>query len=314
MILDHAFGVTGHFDLKATSPEGASRPLASFPNMVLDNGINRWMVDRTLSSLMAGCSVGTSNTPPAASQTSLVSRVGHSYSAFQTETKSYVGGATPYYEFKTYIRFPAGTATGNLSEIGMGPGNEPNNLFSRALIVDAQGNPTTITVLANEALDVTYTVRLYLNVTPATGTFVLDGTTHTFTILPYLSTVPTTDEIDYFYRRQWLGDGGGGNLSTWANITALGAYDVIVQGSTVFSSSWSVEIAPYTAGNLYRDRTLTSAVSQIPTGTLAGIAPNYWAGTSAGARMKLQFSPAIPFDVTQRLSVTIRVSLARHTP
>jgi hypothetical protein len=56
-------------------------------------------------------------------------------------------------------QFGQGAAEGNLSEIGLG---DFNDLFSHALIVDVNGNPTTITILSNEYLTVYYTLRCYI--------------------------------------------------------------------------------------------------------------------------------------------------------
>lgn len=65
-------------------------------------------------------------------------------------------------------RFSAGAAAGNLTEVGIGWGNNISNhrCFSRALIVDGGGAPTSITVLSDEVLDVTYAMRAYPYIGP----------------------------------------------------------------------------------------------------------------------------------------------------
>ena len=79
----------------------------------------------------------------------------------------------PYFTWvRITRRFAPAEATGNLSEVGVG---WFDGLFSHALIVDADGNPTTITVGAEQFLDVTYEFRFYPKTTDDTGSFTLTG-------------------------------------------------------------------------------------------------------------------------------------------
>ena len=80
----------------------------------------------------------------------------------------------------TRWQFGEGVAAGNLSEVGMAWGSTEGSLFCRALIVDALGNPTTITVLPDEFLEVTYTHEYYLDLSDDVGQIVLDGVTYDY--------------------------------------------------------------------------------------------------------------------------------------
>src|SRR5690606_8917143 len=83
--------------------------------------------------------------------------------------------AAPYYTWmrKTF-RFAAGVATGNLSEVGIS-WLTTGALFSRALILDSGGLPTTITVLADEVVDVTYEFRIMAKTDDETGSVTFTG-------------------------------------------------------------------------------------------------------------------------------------------
>lgn len=126
-----------------------------FPNLILDeglNGIGKHQVFNT-------CYVGSGSTPPIATNTKLENLVG-STSGTQSQANGYLD-VTPYYGWSRRVyRFLEGAATGNLSEVGVGY-STATYLFSRALILDGNGAPTTITVLADEVLDVAYELRLY---------------------------------------------------------------------------------------------------------------------------------------------------------
>ena len=103
---------------------------------------------------------GTGNSTPVVSQTILDNQTGVSSSGIETYGST---TSSPYYGYKIFtFRFNQGIAAGNISEIGVGwSGTTPLQLFSRTLIKDINGDPTTITVLADETLDVIYELRLY---------------------------------------------------------------------------------------------------------------------------------------------------------
>lgn len=197
------FGFAGRFDLVARkvvvdengSPildgdnnvlTGESRNLASFENLILDSGLNRL---GTGGSLLDGACVGTGTTAPANSQTSLASLL--RVTTTQQSRVELAGSTTaPYYaEGRLIYRFAAGTATGNLSEVGLGwdvntGSNTMGGLWCRALIKDSEGNPTTITVLADEVLDIVYTLQLHPPASDITGTFNLSGVAYQYTLRP----------------------------------------------------------------------------------------------------------------------------------
>lgn len=164
------------------------RETPEFHNLVLTTGLARMAVDTWINR----CCVGTGNSTPVASQVALDN--------FLASTKTTALGTTdtggiqvteaPFYWFgRSTWRFNVGVATGNISEVGLGWGD--SNLWNRALVKDIEGNPTTITVLADEYLDVISEVRIYPK--ESTGVFNLVDkfgdiiSTHSFTAKPRFS-------------------------------------------------------------------------------------------------------------------------------
>lgn len=152
--------VGARFKLIAHKGDGVpTRETEWFNNLVLDTGLDRmgtgnW-IDR--------CCVGTGNSTPLATQISLDSFLASTTSS-ASENKSVNTSIEPFYWAATKVwRFKQGVAAGNISEVGMGWSD--SNLWNRALIRDLNGNPTTITVLSDEYLDVVAEVRIY----PPTG-------------------------------------------------------------------------------------------------------------------------------------------------
>lgn len=169
--------VQGYFKFEAINYfSGVKRTLADwFPNKILDQGRN---YIGSNSGWLNHCQVGTDSTPPTASDTAIG---GYVAGTSQIESDLYDAQATaPYYGYRRRrYRFAVGTTAANLSEAGVGwASTSGSNLFTRALIVDGNGDPTTVTPLADEILDVTYELRYYPPLTDVTGTITLDGTVY----------------------------------------------------------------------------------------------------------------------------------------
>lgn len=312
MDFNQPIGLQGRFTLHIIRESGEREQVADFPNLVLDNGLDMVMGGAdSIATCIDYCAVGTGNTPPSPEQTNLVnSRAGTrtSFTGVTPFSFNYTD-PVPWQQLVVSRRFAVGAASGNLAEIGMGVSN--SSMFSRALIVDADGNPTTITVLPTEALDVTYTLRLYILPTPATGSATLGGTEHSFTLLPYLvagDLAPTNNMLVI----AWIPSGNLGTTNLYSAITSLGAPTVAPVGTTRTAGSWGRTKEPYVTGSFYRDMILRSSVGTVSTGNVAGGV--FRLEGNSRAAVKMQFVPPIPVDVTQSLAITVRVSLGRYTP
>lgn len=168
--------LAGRFKFVAHRPDGSTRVVADwFDNLILDAGLNRLGTGPALDV----CKVGSGSTEPAVGQSSLVAQVAQSTNLFAA-TSGHDGAGTYGYARNTY-RFAPGTATGNLSEVGVG---WSDGLFSRALIKDNLGAPTTITILADETLDVVYELRMYAPVSDSVFNVTIAGNSHAFTCRP----------------------------------------------------------------------------------------------------------------------------------
>lgn len=163
-------GCSGHFTLHVIRPNGDRRKVADFPNLITDIGLDRMGSGGIY---LTYCQVGSGSTPPAESDVALAAYLAHSSDRVSTATGALP--EAPYYAFiqKTW-RFGVGEAAGNISEVGIGWSTN-TNLYSRALILDAEGNPTTLTVQPDEILEVFYETRYYPLLEDSTGTVTLDG-------------------------------------------------------------------------------------------------------------------------------------------
>lgn len=163
MHIKHHMAMEGFYTMvRRNGDTGEEVSRHEFPNIITDIGLDRWGYSTPINGVM----VGSGNATPTTADTTLQAQVAYTGTQEGNSVAVPGTGTGPNYyssHTRTY-RFPQGAAAGNLSEVGAGwnaGGALGHRVFSRALIRDADGNPTTITVLPNEILDVTYTVRMY---------------------------------------------------------------------------------------------------------------------------------------------------------
>lgn len=239
----------GYYKIEAVKADGSRRLLADwFPNLILDAGLDRMGAE---GDYLAWCQVGSGSTAPLASQTTLASRVAGT-SALQAITAAN-SGSDPYFARRTLTyRFAQGVASGVLAEVGVGWASS-GSLYSRALILDALGNPTTITVLPDESLDVTYELRMYVWASETTGYIVLKGVTHSTAQKSARAPLWSLSTIDN------LSAGGGTSIDAFT-----GPVSSSVAGApsgTEIGSAGAVS-ASYTLGSLSRTINVTAGLSQ----------------------------------------------------
>jgi hypothetical protein len=295
-------GLTGHFLLEAVNAEtGERRFLAEFDNLITNGGLDR--IGSAAASGYTGIyyvQVGTGSTAPANTDSALANYLAGTNRSF-SYSASYGGNPTYHTEGTYYWQFDQGAAAGNLSEIGVGWAAS-GSLFSRALIVDGGGSPTTITVAAIEFLAVTYKLRMYPPTADVTGTITMGGVDYDYTIRPASA---------------------GGSLWNSQGVSGLGGqmfgavYDGAIGTMTGYPSGASSTVTPskavYSSGSYKMAFTLSASINQ---GNLAGgvcsayLSISAWNG-SGQFSWQCQFDPKIPKDNTKTLSLTFDVSWAR---
>jgi hypothetical protein len=295
-------GLKGMYKIEAVAPDGTKRLLADwFPNLITDNGLE---IIGTTGAFFSYCCVGSGNNAPANSDTTLQTYVANS--SAQTVFTRAAASTAPYFGSSTVTyRFAAGVATGNLAEVGIGPTGGGVNLFSRALILDGGGSPTTITVLSSEALDVTYQLQLYSPTTDVTGTVVIAGVSYNYTIRA--ANANTTSWSPFTYG----GFGGIASLQvgqgTINGVTGLPTYTA--NGGGADSSTRQT----YGAGNHYVDTVFGFSLNF---GNAAGgiNCMNFYAGASYNdlGAFQLQLDASIPKDNSHVLSLTLRHTWGRY--
>lgn len=294
-------GMSGRYRLQVRDAEthAVVKDSGWFSNLILDSGLEA--LGTAAGHVLQYCRVGTGNTAPAVTQTALVNQLASTATKAVSDT---VGAATsaPYYWWTRLVfRFAAGVATGNVAEIGIGWATTGNTLFSRSLVKDAGGNPTTITVLASEYLDVTYEIRVYPDTTVSTQTVTIGGVSTT--VEHSCRNVTTGSSLDWggFAQGQYT------PASTYANApTTLGTVTDAGTGN-FYSTVATVTPAAYSSGTRQRQVTATIAPGSANSGPIEAVR-----GTLLGVQTKTRFQPAIAKDNTKQLTFTYQVSWGRR--
>jgi hypothetical protein len=314
MNVDFKIETEGEYHLVVRSPRGDRE--YRFKNLITDGGIDRFLglvggVLGPYSSFYV--QIGTGTATPANADGSLQNRSASTNTWTNGVNNAYTVGPPDYVTMTNTARFALGALNGNYTEVGIGWASA-GSLWSRALILDAGGNPTSIQVLSDEQLDVTYIVRFYPQQTDSTGTVTLSGSNYDFVIRPA-------------FVNQMFSSGYG-----WSIITALSsglqgaggvqmnAYDGVIGARTAGPSGTSTNCSPsvawqtYVAGSFVREARWTVDLSF---GNVAGgiksVMFGFWSGSLYSSwSYQAEFTPKIPKDGTKRLRLDVRYSIARR--
>lgn len=247
------------------------------------------------------CQVGSSSTAPQFTDVALGSRIaGVTGSTVETTIDS----TNRYAIHKKTYTFSAGTATGNISEVGVGTATTGNVLFSRALILDSFGVPTTITVLADEDLVVIY--ELYVK--QPTGDFTATVSGKSVTIRACL--VNSTSNTRGWGMLSTTGDAFVAPATNSVHAMHSGAIGAITgepTGTPQYATGSSVITDAYTPGSWTRVGNLRWLPAQANGTWLSSswrFGPTFW---------QAQFDPAVTKDNTQSLRIKVRLTWSRDS-
>lgn len=197
-----------------------------------------------------------------------------------------------------------GVAAGNLSEVGMGWGN--SNLWNRALIKDINGNPTTITILSDEYLDVVSEIRIYPTPSVSGSFSLLDKngnliSSHTYTGMPFLAGSPNQNAS----KVQSLGftcySGNITGVASYPSGTGSSDFGVTVSDTNPTSKSCRTKVSLALAYQNLTHKTLIFSYTGLLSQELA-------------MGYQIQISPGITKTSSQSMDYTFEISWDRYTP
>lgn len=235
-------GLKGSYILEIGKENQPKRLISQFDNLILNAGLNRIASNAVFRSF---CQIGTGTTQPSESDVALTTYVANT-GTMSTGLNTSIAGTNPYVIRSTMtFRFPVGSLSGEYFELGVGWASS-GSLFSKTRIKDLAGNDTSIRVMADEYLDVTYILEITPKQTDTVFNVNLRGTNHECRLRPANINQPgrwVLKPHSFNQANCFAYDGNAGNITT------------IPSGTS--SSSSSVSIAAYVANSFERNVTLT---------------------------------------------------------
>lgn len=296
-MLEFKLQVAGHIEIYSDK----RGKLAEFDNIFLDQGLNALGTK----SMPGYIWLGSGSAEPHPSNTQLVNFVARSNASSPRIPTTYgVNGTAPYYTWlRIGVRFTPLGVNVNLSELGLGTDTE---LYTRALIKDANGVPTTLTILSDEILDISYTIRIYAPTTDATGQITLGGNiggTYDWTARACLVTTN-----GHWIANAWAVSRSGSYIGSAKVYSGpIGDITKFPSGSDSYVTHNSV---PYVQNSF-------TAKSVVSVDTTQG---NFVGGIRSisiclgWGEYQMQFDPAIPKTDLDTLNLTFAVTYARYVP
>lgn len=302
--------IEGWYKIETIKPDGSVEVLADwFPNLITNYGLDTIGNSGSgANGYLTHCQVGSSNTTPQFTDTALGSYVGSTSTT--TSATVVAQSSPPYYFTRTNVyRFTLGQIVGTIREVGMG-WNSFGSLFSRALILDGSGNPTSITLTSTDQLQITYLFRLYPPTVDSTGTIDIDGTTYTWTGRAAAVTTVSTTQSSYNWQMQATGTGAVGlypatNVYAWTSgIAAI--------TTTPYSSQSGTGTTALTVTDAY----VTGSYERSITFGFAPTAANFNIGSMTvpigWGCYQFGFSPTIPKTSEKEFLIKFKVKWARR--
>jgi hypothetical protein len=305
--------LAGRIRLQTIRPDGTVHlDTGFFHNLITNAGLD------LIGSGNAGLGqfvVGTSNTAPANTDTGLVAQVA-STTTQQVFTSAANQGAEHYAVVTETKRFSAPGVAHNLQECGVKGGASNATLWSRALILDGVGAPTTLVWAADEALDMTYELRIYPPAADVDTTMDVAGVTYDIRIRQANAGAwqPVTNASMPGIKGGW-----GFAQGALAYSGAIGAVTGAPAGTS--GNDTSDVNSAYVNGNYYRDFTSTWGLTAGNVGGIVSFVVNCGTYSNAGAQtagMRFQVgilsggTGSIPKTGSNQLSMNWRHSWARR--
>ena len=265
-------------------------------NLITNSAFNNWFDTTSVVGFsLSYCQVGTDNTTPDPSDTQLGSMIAETASA-NTASFSQQTSVAPFYtQVERTWTFGLGDVVGNISEVGIRSGSGTGGyLVSRALFLDGMGSPTTITVLADEQLRITYQMRCQFPDQDIVTT--VDGYSVTLRACE-------VDDSNYWNPTvSWRFSPSNNSIAGRAYTGVIGSITGNPSGTSYSSSSFSS--STYVADSLTRTSTviwdITTANDSLQSFDMY-----------AGHRWQFQVSPTVDKTADDQLTIELTTSAAR---
>lgn len=320
----------GSYSLETCKADGTPvRKIPTFHNVITDYGLdqigNTGYGDDSFYGytpcVAPYCHVGTGNNTPTEQDTTLETWVAQVKNANVGGNTYHAGPPRTVTSTHTWT-FGVGVAAGNLTEVGLGQSHTyagGSYIFSRALILDGNGNPTTLVVASDELLKVTYTLTAYLPDAPSPQVLTLDGVDYTITWYAY-GDDPSGYNADWGspprIKSGFRDYGSAGSYNAYAGAPNFQVYENVNSILNGNGQQWSNDrpgrVGDYSPGSHTQS---WSEDTSNPVNTGADSQISFFQISAAPhGELRGVVSPPIPVLTGQHISYKISASWDRYTP
>jgi hypothetical protein len=298
----------GWFNIKLIDAKtGAVKRELDFPNLIVDAGLDFIGQSGTPLTCMTYAGMGTGGTAPANSDTTLQTPIGTRITRDSTGTSS--GPAFAYWQQTFQFTFLEPNANGNLAEIGLFSASSGGSMWTRQVLKDSFGVPTTITKTSAERLQVTYNMRLYSPTVDVSGNVTITGVgVVAYTVRA--ANISSSGSWGAFPLTGYFAGGSTGSYLKESNVlgttssTIAGTED----GTTIHTS---ISIAAYTPGSFQRQHTIFWDTNRGNFGT--GVGGMAFGGTNGNAYMfQCSFGTQIAKNALKQLTIVAMLAWGRY--
>lgn len=260
-------GMAGEFRCVVKRADGSTKVDTGYQkNLILNQGLDFFGGGKG-SSMLSNCVIGSGNSQPNYTQNKLdaaITGVSGTFASNKYDYNAAIDGELYKINY-TYKYSFTGLSNVNVSELGLASTYSNTTTYflcTRALIKDSQGNPTTITVLSGEILEIYYKLWVVFDTRDKTGQInLLDGIGGSAKY-NWLSRIALAGDTPYGLRI--VGSPLAGaiyNESHKLRDGDLGVVGGASQGNIIWSSSSELVLSDYVPGTYKRQLQLDLPVS-----------------------------------------------------
>lgn len=307
-------GMAGEFRCVVKRADGSTKIDTGYQkNLILNQGLDFFGGGKG-TDMMAYCVIGSGNSQPIYTQNKLDTAItGVSGADFSTKYDYDAARDGNIYKTNRVCKYSfTGLNNVNISEVGLASSYTDVSTYflcTRALIKDSQGNPTTITVLRGEVLDIYYKLWAVYDTTDKTGTLnLLDGVGGSIAYVWKARLARVTDDLSYVSQ---LGYVLGSVYNRWTTFNTGDLTGITTSPSGDGSNFNSDNFKPYVANSYKRVNEILLTVSQENKAIRS-----YTLSTSMGT-FQIRFGSVandspITKTNTKTLSIPIEISWGRY--
>lgn len=304
--------VSARYSLRLEDGSGGVKFQSSFSNMLTDLCLDQMSANRfdtDISNYFSKVALGKGTLPSTGEETALIQS--SVQSALGTKYASGIVTEPVRYKYHTrQFSFAAGVATGSWNEIGImntdywNGWGRANDLMSRTLIKDENGNPITLVKEATDVLYVLYEFRQYIPTGDFVGTVVEDGVEYTYTVRAHDITHNRWAYQDWICNASY--SSGPQVAVAWSDALLVDATSASynANGGTYYGNQSNIVNFTTTAEKRnYRDSVLTlePSAGNFPGGISMITIPGW----------QIAFSPKIPKNDGEALTMDLRFMISR---